>query len=442
MEASCVTRLISHFLLLSLFLISCKASGPGIFAKKSPHQQYGDQLTNAGLKSTALGNSWFRMAEQSISAPSVIKVPYAETGYFSADRPAAAGLRFDAVRGQKLTVSVQRKPTTNFTLYIDLWSARDNNQPKHIVAADTSTYSIQHEVRENSSYILRIQPELLTSGEYTVSITVGPSLAYPIKAPGKNHIQSFWGADRDGGVRKHEGVDLFAAFRTPVVAAAHGTVTRVNETPIGGKVVWLRPEDKDYTLYYAHLDSQMVQDGQRVMVGDTLGLMGKTGNARFTSPHLHFGIYAVGGPVDPLPFINPVDGEPEKITASTRLIGKLARNGSSNLIVYPQPSTNTTQITQIPGNTVFRVEAATSNWFKITLPDNRLGYIKTASVNEIEKPLRNYTVKTNLPLLDQPDSVAAKKTSIPPGETVDILGNFDDYYLITTRNNLTGWITK
>lgn len=421
---------------------SCKTSGPGIFGKKSPHDQYGDRLTNAGLKSTALGNSWFRMAEESISSPLTIKVPYKETGYFSSDRPAAAGLRFDALRGQKLTIRIERRPTTNFTLYIDLWRALGDGAPKHIAAADTSTYSIQHEVNENSSYILRVQPELLTSGEYTLSITSGPSLAYPIKAPGKNHIKSFWGAERDGGVRKHEGIDLFAAFRTPVVAVASGTVTRVNETAIGGKVVWLRPEDKNYTLYYAHLDSQLVQDGQRVQTGDTLGLMGNTGNARSTSPHLHFGIYTFNGAVDPLPFVDPVENAPEKISASTNLIGKLARNGSASTYLYDQPNTNSPETVQLEGNTLLRVEAAVANWFKVSLPDRRNGYIRSAVLTETDKPIRNYLVKASLPVLDQPDSLAAKKISIPAGETVDILGQFNDYYFISTVNDVTGWIRK
>src|SRR5687768_15900412 len=107
-------------IILALFLFnSCKTSGPGIFGKKTPHEQYGDRLVNAGLRSTELGNSWFRMAEQSLSTPLTIAVPYKETGYFPADRPMAAGLRFNALRGQKLVITVEKKPVTGFALYID-----------------------------------------------------------------------------------------------------------------------------------------------------------------------------------------------------------------------------------------------------------------------------------------------------------------------------------
>ena len=431
------------YILPIILFYSCRTSGPGIFGKKSPHEQYGDRITNAGLKSTALGSSWFRVADQSISSPLSIKIPYKETGYFSADRPAAAGLRFNALRGQKLMIIIERKPMTNFTVYVDLWKADSGNgKPNHIAAADTSTYIIQHEVDGNSSYILRLQPELLSSGEYTLSITAGPSLAYPIKAPGKDHIKSFWGAEREGGARSHEGIDMFAPFRTPVVAAADGRVTRVNENTLGGKVVWLRLEDKNYTLYYAHLDSQLVTDGENVQIGDTLGLMGNTGNAKSTSPHLHFGIYTYSGPVDPLPFVNPVENIPEKIIAPIKLIGKLARNAGSYGLIYTQASTSLAAGMPIEANTLLRIEAATTSWFKVSLPDERLGFIKSSLLNEAEKSLRTLTLKSDLPLLDKPDSLAAKKTSIPAGETVDILGNFKEFYFIRTRQNISGWIIK
>lgn len=425
------------------FIVSCKTSGPGIFRKKSLHSEYGDRLTEAGLKSTALGSSWFRVAEESVLNPLEVKIPYKETGYFFADRPAASGLRFAVSRGQKLTITVDRRPVTQFTIYIDLWRVSSTGGDlKHLAAADTSTYSIHYEVEETSVYIVRIQPELLSNGEYTISITSGPSLAYPIKAPGSNHIKSFWGADRDGGVRKHEGIDLFAAFRTPVVAAASGTVTRVDETEIGGKVVWLRPHAKNYTLYYAHLDSQLVAEGQTVNTGDTLGLMGKTGNARFTTPHLHFGIYTYGGAVDPLPFVNPDINMPEKISAPTDLIGKFVRSSSTPSKVYSQANTTSIVLADIAAHTVLRVEAATSNWFKVALPDRKLGYIKSTAVKEVNTPLRKYVAPSSLPVLDQPDTLAARKTNINRGETVNILGNFNQYYFISTTSNITGWIIK
>ena len=68
--------------------------------------------------------------------------------------------------------------------------------------------------------------------------------------------------------------------------------------------MWVHDLERHVTLYYAHLDEHRVRGGQCVEPGDTLGLVGTTGNAEGTVPHLHFGIYVPGeGAVDPYPFV-------------------------------------------------------------------------------------------------------------------------------------------
>ena len=80
----------------------------------------------------------------------------------------------------------------------------------------------------------------------------------------------------------------------------------MTEGGIGGKTVWMKVSYKNIHLYYAHLDKQLVEGGQRVKQGDTLGLVGNTGNAKYTPSHLHFGVYGYQGPVDPWPFVNKI----------------------------------------------------------------------------------------------------------------------------------------
>ncbi len=94
----------------------------------------------------------------------------------------------------------------------------------------------------------------------------------------------------DGGNRNHEGVDIFAAKGTPVVAVANGFVTRTGNQGLGGKQVWLRDSSSGNAYYYAHLDSILTESGKQVRINDTLGFVGNTGNAAGGSPHLHFGI--------------------------------------------------------------------------------------------------------------------------------------------------------
>ncbi|MEJ7667034.1 MAG: peptidoglycan DD-metalloendopeptidase family protein [Hymenobacter sp.] len=156
-----------------------------------------------------------------------------------------------------------------------------------------------------------MQPELLAAGRYTLRLWRGPGLGlFPVKGRTDQAIGSLWGSERDKGARRHEGVDIFAPRGTPAVAATDGYITRTGESKLGGLVVWLA-DNQGQNLYYAHLDKQLVQPGQRVRAGDTLGLVGNTGNARTTAPHLHFGIYRGGrGAVDPWPFLHREDPIP------------------------------------------------------------------------------------------------------------------------------------
>lgn len=119
----------------------------------------------------------------------------------------------------------------------------------------------------------------------------------PIGSP--NGFIDSWGFPRSGG-RRHQGIDIFAAYGTPVFAVADGVVD-VGSNRLGGLVVRLFSDEGD-RYYYAHLASQSVTDGQRVQAGDVLGGTGTSGNAAGTPPHLHWQFHpGDGAPVNPYP---------------------------------------------------------------------------------------------------------------------------------------------
>jgi murein DD-endopeptidase MepM/ murein hydrolase activator NlpD len=131
---------------------------------------------------------------------------------------------------------------------------------------------------------------------------ISKSLVFPV-AGYRSNIGSFWGDVRDGGKRKHRGIDIFARKGTPVVAISDGIIVAKGNTPRGGKTLWLQSTSHPWTVYYAHLDEHKVRRGQIVKKGQVIGTVGKTGNARTTPPHLHFGIYTWKGAVNPLPYV-------------------------------------------------------------------------------------------------------------------------------------------
>lgn len=129
------------------------------------------------------------------------------------------------------------------------------------------------------------------------------SLAMPVEGVRPASLRDTWHASRDGGGRRHEGLDIFAPRGRPVRSASEGIVMRVGTNRLGGKVVWVMgPGGQRH--YYAHLERYAgVRAGQRVEAGTVLGYVGNSGNARGTPPHLHYGIYTARGAISPYPLL-------------------------------------------------------------------------------------------------------------------------------------------
>lgn len=423
-----------------LLIAACSnISGPAaLFKKRSPHDVYADNLKAAGLERSEMGKQWLNRAANIAGDALAVKIPYKETGYFAPDKTQAVKLSFDAVKGQKINITLTKKPTINFNIYIDLFEQARNGELERVAFADTTGVALEYDVDNTGKYYLRLQPELLSGGQYTLSITVGPSLGFPVTASARPRIGSFFGDGRDEGNRLHEGVDIFAPKKSAAIAAANGVVTSVRENTLGGKVVFMRPEGKDYSLYYAHLDSQLVNAGQSVSVGDTLGLVGNTGNARYTASHLHFGIYTGNGTVDPIHFIDKEVKMPAQISASLNLLNATGRI-IKKATILSEPSTSSKAKVTLSINTPIIINAATSNLYKVTLPDGSIGYIDSKVIHSAA-PLRKLALKSKTVLFTTPDTLRAiPLAEANAGDKVDVLGTYKKYNLITA-GNITGWV--
>lgn len=202
----------------------------------------------------------------------------------------------------------------------DRWSAdadEDGTANPHDIddaAASAANYlcgGIEGEITDERAALLRYN----NSGAYAdkvlaiadsfsdVVLLVGDGWLCPVAGP-VSFIDS-WGAPRSGG-RTHKGVDMFARRGTPVVAPVSGTVEHRSNS-IGGPSFHLWGEDGSY-YYGTHLDAYGPIAGW-VDAGTVVGYVGDTGNARGTSPHLHFEIHPgrergePSAPVNPTPVV-------------------------------------------------------------------------------------------------------------------------------------------
>lgn len=114
------------------------------------------------------------------------------------------------------------------------------------------------------------------------------TLAWPLDPRARAHATRSLGAPRDGGARRHEGVDIIAARGTPVRSPVDGVVARVSARDEGNEGFAVSIRDRDGTRHLlAHLDAPpVVLVGERVAAGQLVGVVGSSGNAR--GPHLHY----------------------------------------------------------------------------------------------------------------------------------------------------------
>lgn len=129
--------------------------------------------------------------------------------------------------------------------------------------------------------------------------------ALPISAPMKvkHRLTSGYGVRRDPYTKKpayHNGLDFAGPRNAPIHAPADGVVTFAGKRGGYGNFIEIEHEFGILTRY-GHLNAIHVREGQKISVGDKLGLQGSTG--RSTGPHLHYEVRHNGKYVNPRNFI-------------------------------------------------------------------------------------------------------------------------------------------
>ena len=369
-------KFIAGFLLINIsLLISCGENGRNLFRLQSQKEAYIKKLKKADA---TLAQAWDSVGNTALNNPFLLQDSYAEISI-----PAnidASGFKINLQRGQKLSVTIS-DTSGRGSVFSSLYSVDTSGGQHEILKPDTTRSFFEHITMQDQDFLLLIHPTANYLNTYTVKIQKNPSLDWPVANSAYNDIGSFWGVDRDGGARRHEGVDIFAPRGRDVLAVADGTIRRTGTNNLGGKIIFLRPNHMQASVYYAHLDSQYVEQGQKVKKGDIIGAVGNTGNAITTPPHLHFGIYTMGGAVNPLLFIRKQVqvSLPENISTEN-----VIATGVNNLAYYAAPETKSKRSSSNRSDT-FYLKGVTDDFFRI---ENNKGDVGFA-------PIRNWRSEFN-----------------------------------------------
>lgn len=126
----------------------------------------------------------------------------------------------------------------------------------------------------------------------------------PLGNPGGDWVvTSSFGARSDpflGEAAFHAGMDFRAPIGSPIRAAGAGVVTKAGWNGGYGRLVEV-DHGNGYATRYGHMSKILVNEGDRVKIGDILGEVGSSG--RSTGPHLHYEVRKDGAAVDPQRYI-------------------------------------------------------------------------------------------------------------------------------------------
>jgi murein DD-endopeptidase MepM/ murein hydrolase activator NlpD len=151
------------------------------------------------------------------------------------------------------------------------------------------------------------QPNVIDAATLALLATVDDSVPWVTPIAAGSYTRGAVFGEYGVWSRYHTGVDLDAAYGTPIRAAGSGVVVASDGGSWAGTHVVILHTDGSRTLY-AHMSAKVVQPGTVVKAGQLIGYVGMTGRA--FGYHCHFEYYppsaTVGDPytaTDPLPFM-------------------------------------------------------------------------------------------------------------------------------------------
>ena len=219
----------------------------------------------------------------------------------------------DSIDGVRIEFRIAGSTPTDASIRI----ARSGNEVRRIELPDSQPGGDRIEIWDG----LNNDGRPVADGTYRIMVAVVGGNAkeagkvelhrhfFPVRGPhGTRGAVGEFGASRNGG-RVHKGFDVTGRCGTPLAAATTGTIVkRAYDRRLDGNYIVLRGLGERRKYWYAHMvHPSTFQKGDLVHVGQIVGHIGETGNARTVGCHLHFEIHVGGRPVNPEPYLRAWD---------------------------------------------------------------------------------------------------------------------------------------
>ena len=223
------------------------------------------------------------------------------------------------------------EPAGTFTLSIDRAGGRISRQitvaerdlGRNVILLDSARYALlgksadmARDARALRGVLSSETPERLWTDRWKEPVQLRQSAGYgedrfyyrasdssrAIRVDASARVRGTFGGDTSAAAGtaapgwRHSGIDIPAARGTLVKAPANGVVAEVGNYVLTGKTLIVDHGRGVHSAYF-HLDTVLVQKGDRVRESRNIARVGQTGLA--TGPHLHYGIYIHGKDVDP-----------------------------------------------------------------------------------------------------------------------------------------------
>lgn len=179
----------------------------------------------------------------------------------------------------------------------------------------------------------------------------------------------------------HKGLDLDLEKGDPVVAVWDGTVTEVRFNDGGyGKYVTI-DHGNGVKTRYAHLDAQLVNEGQIVKAGQRVGLGGNTGRVITSGggdgSHLHFEVWKDGLDLDPEKILNG------SVTINGVTTTPGAANGTGSVVTITKTVERTSYSKDLHAGVDGKFVTGSSDYFTVSTP---LGAKRVLGFNGLSAP--------------------------------------------------------